>query len=78
MNKIFQIEISGLDLGQAIDGLEVRAKAWENTARYLRTGKVPEKLFIAEECSGPDEASRLAKHYRSIIRKIRKQMAEQR
>jgi hypothetical protein len=60
-----------------MDGLEVRAAAWENTASYLRTGEMPEEFFLAEECSDADEAENIGRHYRSIMENIRKQMEEQ-
>ena len=51
---------------------------WERTAEYLRTDTMPEgEFFLAEECSKPEEADDIAKHYRSIIRKIHSQMEAQ-
>lgn len=76
MEKIYRITLSELDLGQLLDGLEVRAEAWENTADYHRTGKMPVD-FIVEESRDADEAAKIATHYRSIIGKIRKQRDEQ-
>jgi len=78
MRRTFQIVLDDFDLGQMLDGLDVRAKAWENTAEYLRTGESPENFFLSEECRDADEADTLAQHYRSIIQKIRNQLAEQR
>jgi hypothetical protein len=40
MATIYRIELDGRDLGQLLDGLEVRAEAWERTAAYLRGGPV--------------------------------------
>lgn len=76
MSKTYRIELNDLDLGQLLDGLEARAKAWEKTANYHRTGESPPD-FIVEECNDADEADRIANHYRSIIAKIRKQHEEQ-
>jgi hypothetical protein len=76
MQKIFHIKIDGHDLGQLLDGLETRADAWEKTADYHRTDQSPPN-FIVEECNDADEAAGIAKHYRSIIAKIRKQQEEQ-
>jgi hypothetical protein len=78
MRRTFQIVADDFDIGQMLDGLEVRAQAWENTAEYIRTGESPEEFFLAEECSDADEADRLAHHYRSIINRIREQVAQQR
>ena len=77
MSKTFRIELDALELGQIIDGLEVRASAWADTAHYLRTGEMPNDFFIVEECSNPEEASALAKSYRAITRKIQSQRDRQ-
>ena len=78
MARTFRITLDDFDLGQMLDGLEVRADAWENTAQYLRTGEAPDEFFLAEECRDAEEAEKLAQHYRCIIQKIREQVAEQR
>jgi len=78
MRKSYTIELDSLDLGQLLDGLEIRAEAWEKTAHYLRTGTLPDDaFFIVEECSKPEEADDIAKHYRSVAGKIRQQMEAQ-
>jgi hypothetical protein len=74
---MLRIELSENDLGQAIDGLEVRAKQWEGTATYMRTGESPDEFFMPEECRDAEEAENIASHYRSIIAKIRKQQETQ-
>jgi hypothetical protein len=73
MRKTYRIELNELDLGQILDGLEIRAEAWERTAAYHHTGESPPD-FIVEECSDADEAEGIARYYRSIISIIRKQM----
>jgi hypothetical protein len=75
MPKKYRIELDDFDLGQVLDGLEIRAEAWEKTADYHRTGESPN--IIVEECKNADEADSIANHYRSIIAKIRKQQEEQ-
>ncbi len=78
MAKNYLIELDDLDLGQALDGLEMRAESWERTADYLRTETMPNgEFFIVEECSKPEEADDTARRYRSIINKIRTQMETQ-
>jgi len=77
MGKKLRIELDSNDLGQVCDGLEMRAKAWEDTARYLATGQSPDEFFIAEECRDADEAESIAQHYRSILAKIRDQVEAQ-
>jgi hypothetical protein len=70
--KTFSIKLSESELRQLIDGLCVRADAWEKTARYHRTGKVPHDILV-EECRDAGEAEQIAEDYRSIIATIRKQ-----
>lgn len=76
MPKKYRIELDDLDLGQLLDGLDVRAVAWEKTADFHRTGESPAD-FIVEECTDADEAGKIAAHYRSIIYKIQKQREAQ-
>jgi len=78
MRKSYTIKLDSLDLGQLLDGLDIRAEAWEKTALYLRRGMLPEdEFFMVEECSKPEEADDIAQHYRSIADKIRQQMEAQ-
>jgi len=76
-DKEYVIRLSGLDLGQVIDGLEARATAWRLTARYHETGDAPEG-FVVEECADAEEARRIAEHYQRILANIIQQQAEQR
>jgi hypothetical protein len=76
MSEKYRIELDAFDLGQTLDGLEVRAEAWEKTADYHRTGQSPADILV-EECRDADEADKIARHYRSIIAKIRQQREEQ-
>jgi len=76
MKKIYRIELDGCDLGQVLDGLEIRVKSWEKTADYHRTGESPPD-FILEECNDAEEAGAIASHYRAIIAKIHEQMEAQ-
>jgi hypothetical protein len=69
-----KIELDDFDLGQLLDSLEMRAAAWEKTAKHNRTG---ESDVIVEECRDADEAGKIATHYRSIIAKIQKQREAQ-
>jgi hypothetical protein len=79
MQKSYTIQLDNRDLGQLLEGLETRAESWERTATYLHTQRTPDgELFVIEECSKPEEADDIAKHYRNIIRKIRQQMEAQR
>jgi hypothetical protein len=75
--KEYVIRLTAFDLGQLIDGLEVRARAWRDTATYLQTGEAPSWDFVTEECSDAEEATRLADHYDRIIHSLLEQKAEQ-
>ena len=78
MAKTYCITLNQIDLGQLLDGLELRAGSWERTANYLLYGDSgADDFFIPEECHKPEEAFGIAEHYRSIIWKIRDQMKEQ-
>lgn len=77
MGKQFTFTLDALDAGQLLDGLAARAEVWEKTTGYLRHGSVADdEFFVIEECSDAEEAEQIAEHYRSIIGKIRRQMAE--
>lgn len=76
-DKEYVIRLNGFDLGQLLDGLEVRATAWRNTATYMTTGEAPTADFVAEECTDAEEAKRLADHYDRIIAEVLKQKSEQ-
>lgn len=73
----YRIELSATDLAQSIEGLRIRATAWRKTAGYLMHGFNDGDLFICEECSDPDEASRIADHYDRIVASIEHQMKQQ-
>lgn len=66
-DKEYVIRLNAFDLGQLLDGLEVRYTAWRDTAAYLRSGEMPHADFVAEECHDPEEAEKLAAHYARIM-----------
>lgn len=76
-DKEYVIRLNGFDLGQMLDGLEVRARAWRDTAVYLETGEAPSSDFVVEECADAEEALRLADHYDRIIAVVLEQKANQ-
>ena len=51
IDKEYIIRLNGFDLGQLQDGLEVRARAWRDTANYLETGESSSPDFVAEQCT---------------------------
>jgi len=77
MKREYTIRLSAFDLGQLIDGLEVRAHVWRDTATYLHTGEAPSADFVMEECRDAEEAERLAEHYERILANITQQQWEQ-
>lgn len=77
MGKRYTFTLDALDAGQLLDGLAARAEAWEKTGEYLQNGSVADDaFFVIEECSDAEEAEHIARHYRSIIGKIRHQMGK--
>jgi hypothetical protein len=79
MAKNYKIELGEHDLGQLLDGLEIRAESWKRTADYLRTGEMPDgELFLIEDSNDEEEARGLAACYEAIIKKIKGQMEAQR
>ena len=76
MSKTYLIRLEENDLGQLLEGLDVRAEAWERTADYLRSGYI-DGDYVVEECSKPEEADGIATHYRRLLRTIREQMEAQ-
>ncbi len=77
MDKRFSVTLDDIDLGQALDGLKIRAESWQKTADYLETGFTSDEFFIPEECTDAHEASRIAEHYERIIKKIETQVSQQ-
>ena len=76
--KLITLELEKEEVGQILDGLEVRRDAWRRTADYLESGEMPDgEFFVVEECSDADEARWLAERYEAIIGKIRGQMQRQ-
>lgn len=77
IDKEYIIRLNGFDLGQLLDGLEVRARAWRDTANYLETGEASSPDFVAEECTDVAEARKLAEHYERIIALVLEQQTQQ-
>ena len=76
--KMIKITISEQDLGQIIDGLEVRQKSWLDTAEFLRSGCSADDFFVCEECTDEEEAQHLADTYERILTSLIKQSDAQR
>lgn len=75
MGKDCTFTLNENDVGQLLDGLAIRAESWERTADYPNDGWIPEgDIFVIEDCREPTEADAIAKRYRSIIKKIERQM----
>ena len=64
------------DVGQVIDGLEVRLNAYERTAEYFE-GRLEDDMFIIEEVRDGEEAERIAKQYKRILDEIKSQISNQ-
>lgn len=77
MKDQLQITLNRNDLGQLLDGLQIRAAPWGKTADYLESGFSSDDSFICEECGDSQEARRIAQHYAMIITNIEAQVAKQ-
>ena len=77
MSKHFNLMLASLDVGQLLDGLRSRETSWRNTATFLREDYFPDDSFVAEDCSGSEEAEAIADHFSRIISSIEQQVAEQ-
>ena len=78
MTKIYFLRLDENDLGQIIDGLQVREESWRRTADYFRSGNIPDDSFQIEECNGEHEANHMALFYARILRNLVRQRDEQR
>ncbi len=74
--KTYTIVLGSNDLGQALEGLELRAQAYRNAEAYHATG---EALFDEQipEVNDDDEARKIAEHYERIIGNVRAQKEKQ-
>ena len=77
IDKEYIIRLNGFDLSQLLDGLEVRARAWRDTATKLETGEASSPDFMAEACNDAAEARKLAAHYERIIALVMEQQTQQ-
>lgn len=77
MGKTYTIRLEANDLGQLLEGLQSRAKAWRNTAEYMESGYSSRDDFIIEECTGNEEARAVAHHYDRVIATIEMQINAQ-
>jgi hypothetical protein len=73
MNDWITLRLKREDVGQLLDGLEIRQRQWHDSANYLRTGKSPYRGFIVEDARDEAEARFLADWYRRIIKEILQQ-----
>ena len=78
MNKTYFLRLGENDLGQIIEGLQVREDSWRRTADYFRFGHSPGDSFIIEECNGEHEANQRALFYARILRNLERQRGKQR
>ncbi|HAL45105.1 MAG: hypothetical protein A2Y12_20445 [Planctomycetes bacterium GWF2_42_9] len=73
MDKIINLKLPKMMVGQIIDGLRERQKVWLMTAEFMETGTTEEPCII-EECSNADEAKSIAAYYEEIINEIERQI----
>jgi hypothetical protein len=73
MEEFVKLTLSRMDVGQILDGLRERMKAWKGTYEYFKKGHT-ELCEIIEECSDANEAKAIADYYAKIIKNIEKQL----
>lgn len=75
--KLLQFTLNAYDVGQLLDGLRIRVRAWSKTADYLESSFPADDSFLCEECRDAHEARRIAQHYERIIAHIEDQIERQ-
>ena len=75
MKKEVQLRLSDIEAGQVMDGLEMRAEAYERTAAYL-SGHDSGEFFVIEEANDADEAVKIGQFYRRILEKMNRQLGK--
>jgi hypothetical protein len=73
MEDFVKLTLSRMDIGQILDGLRERMKAWKGTYEYFKKGHA-DLCDIIEECSDANEAKAIADYYAKIIKDIEKQL----
>lgn len=74
------ITLPSNDLGQILDGLRQRFSDWQNTAdAFTEDGDYysDDDSFVMQECSGKDEAQKIADTYKRLIEAIESQVLAQ-
>ena len=77
MEESVTLKLSRLDVGQVMDGLQVRLEAWRGTQMYFESGFPPSPDFMIEDASDAEEAEQIADHYERILSTIREQVNAQ-
>jgi hypothetical protein len=73
--KIFALSMPSADVFQILDALDSRAASWEYTARSLSgISESDDEHQIPEECDDPEEAGRIARHFREIAEAVQCQI----
>ncbi|MGQ0634604.1 MAG: hypothetical protein ACT4QC_08335 [Planctomycetaceae bacterium] len=73
--SIVDLRLPRIMVGQILDGLEVLAADWEYTAEVDGGVICPvEEGRHVRECSGAEEALKIAEFYRQIIDRLTKQL----
>ncbi len=74
MARTVQLSLSSVDVFQLLDGLRIRAEAWQQTVEYLRTGQMSDNTIGIAECSDATEADKIHRHYKKIIASVERQI----
>ena len=77
MDKIIELKLPRLFVGQLLDCLSIAVEDWHRTKLYHESGYVdPEEPYI-RECSDAHEAEQIENYYNQIIAEIEKQLDKQ-
>lgn len=76
--RMVTLRLNSLDVIDMIDGLTVRAEAYEKTAEFLESGYIDDDSFVAQEVRDEHEARAIARNFRRTIRSLERQLREQR
>lgn len=73
-DDIVTIQLTRGDVGQIIDGLEIRQESWQHTATHFPGDSCDAECPPFEECSDSEEAQNIADMYARIIRQLKAQL----
>lgn len=77
MDKIIELKLPRLFVGQLLDCLTIAVEDWHRTKLYHESGYVDPEEPCIRECSDAYEAEQIENYYKQIIAEIEKQLDKQ-